>query len=126
LTPYQLDRAAVNFVFTLDQPELNFGTQARKLVRRDDPDTSHDAAKSVDTSRLEAMVYDAIKTFGETGCISDQIRDAFPNMPYSSVTARYKALMDKGMIVDTGKRKPGKSGRGQRVMRISNAICATA
>lgn len=126
MNTHQLDRAAVNFAFILDQPELNFGTHARKLVRNGDPDTSHDAAKSVDTSRLEAMVCDAIARYGEAGCISDQIRSLFPNMPYSSVTARYKALMDKGMIIDTGKRKPGASGRGQRVMRISSAVCATA
>lgn len=123
MTAHQLDQAAVNFVFMLDQPELNFGTEARKLARSNDPDTSHESAKSVDTSKLEAMVYEAICRFGEAGCISDEIRDMFPTMPYSSVTARYRALLDKGFIVDTGARKPGKSGRSQRVMRATNAIC---
>jgi hypothetical protein len=117
--------AAVAFAFSLDQPELNFGTPARKLARANDPDTSKEAAQLVDTTKLEAMVYEAICKFGEAGCISDQILDAFPSMPYSSVTARYRALLDKGMIVDTGARRPGKSGRSQRVMR-SNAVCASA
>ena len=30
-----------------------FGTHPKKLVRTDDPDTSHAAANSVDTSQLE-------------------------------------------------------------------------
>ena len=32
---------------------MNFGTDPRKLVRTNDPDTSHEAAVKVDTSRLE-------------------------------------------------------------------------
>lgn len=94
-----------------------FGTEAKKLVRRKDPDTSHQAAAKVDTTKLEQMVYEAIKSFGPSGCISDQILAMFPNYPYSSVTARYRALLDKGFIEDTGLRKPGKSGRQQRIMR---------
>jgi hypothetical protein len=34
------------------------------------------------------------------------------------VTARFKALLDKGYIVDTGLTRPGKSGRNQRVLMI--------
>lgn len=94
-----------------------FGTHAKKLVRKDDPDTSHQAAQKVDTTRLEQLVYEAIKSFGSNGCISDQILGMFPHLPYSSVTARYKALMQKGMIEDTGERRYGRSGRPQRVMR---------
>jgi hypothetical protein len=94
-----------------------FGTHPRKLARRRDPDTSHQAAGSVDTTRLEQMVYEAIKSFGRSGCISDQILSQFSTFPYSSVTARYRALMDKGLIEDTGERMPGRSGRSQRVMR---------
>lgn len=123
MTAHQLDQAAVNLAFMLDQPEFNFGTSAKKLARSNDPDTSKDAASSVDSTKLEAMVYEAISRFGEAGCISDEIRDLFPDMPYSSVTARYRALLDKGFIIDTGARKPGKSGRSQRVMKATNAIC---
>ena len=93
-----------------------FGTDPRKLVRADAPDTSIEAEESVDTSRLEGMVYEAIRKFGKTGCISDEVRALFPNYPYSSITARYRALLDKGFIVDTGHRKAGLSGRNQRIM----------
>ena len=92
-----------------------FGTPAFKLVRKEDPVTSHEAAQVVDTTKLEQMVYEAIKGFPE-GCISDQVLELFPQYPYSSITARYKSLLDKGFIEITGVRT-GKSGRKQRVMQ---------
>jgi len=87
-----------------------------KLFRKNDPQTSFLAAEKVDTSRLQQLVYEAIKGHGELGCISDEVLMKFPTMPYSSVTARYKALLDKGLIEITGTRT-GRSGRMQRVMR---------
>lgn len=96
-----------------------YGTSPHYLVRTDDPDTSHIAAGMVDTTRLEKLVYQAIKTFGLMGCISDQARAMFPLLSYSSVTARYRALLDKGLIVDTGARRRGTSSRPQRVMVAS-------
>lgn len=94
-----------------------FGTDPLFLVRTEDPDTSHASANAVDTSRLERMVCEAIAKF-PNGCISDEIRALFPNYPYSSITARYRALLDKGFIEDTGERRKGLSGKGQRVMKI--------
>jgi hypothetical protein len=94
-----------------------FGTDAHKLVRADSPDTSREAAENVDTSALEWIVYKAIRMYGERGCISDQLLAIFHTYPYSSITARYRALLDKNYIEDTGERRPGKSGRNQRVMR---------
>jgi hypothetical protein len=96
-----------------------FGTSPHKLVRRDDPVTSFESAVKVDTSKLERLVYEAIGSFGANGCISDQILEMFPTMPYSSVTARYKALHDKGLIEIIGTRR-GKSGRNQRVMKANH------
>ena len=95
--------------------EKFFGTPPFKLVRKKDPVTSHEAAQVVDTTKLEQMVYEAIKGFPE-GCISDQVLELFPQYPYSSITGRYKALLDKGFIEITGVRT-GKSGRKQRVMQ---------
>jgi hypothetical protein len=95
--------------------ERFFGTPAFKLVRNQDPVTSHQAAQAVDTTKLETMVYEAIKGFPE-GCISDDILGMFPNYPYSSITARYRALLDKGFIEVSGVKR-GRFGRNQRVMR---------
>jgi len=99
----------------LDQPQFP-ETPAYKLVRRDDPATSHDAATSIDASHMESVVLDAIWEFGVTGCISDEVLNALPHHRYSTVTARYKQLKEKGLIkVDDRKRK-GVSGRGQLIM----------
>ena len=92
-----------------------FGTPAFKLARREDPTTSHEAAQAVDTTKLETMVYEAIKSHPD-GCISDDILGMFPNYPYSSITARYRALLDKGLIEVSGVKR-GKFGRNQRIMK---------
>jgi len=94
-----------------------FGQPAFKLVRKDDPTTSHEAAQKVDSTKLESMVYEAIKRHPE-GCISDEILEMYPNYPYSSITARYKSLLDKGFIEVTGVRR-GKFGRNQRIMKAT-------
>ena len=94
-----------------------FGTDPKKLVRANSIDTSIEAAESVDTTRLEGMVYETIRKFGSTGCISDEVRALHPHYPYSSITARYRSLIDKGFIEDTGHRKVGLSGRNQRIMK---------
>jgi len=93
-----------------------FGSDPKTLVRSNDPDTSQAAAASVNSTQLEKMVYEAICTYPE-GCISDQLLDRFKGFPYSSITARYRALLDKGFIEDTGERRKGRSNKNQRVMR---------
>ena len=95
--------------------ERFFGSPAFKLVRKEDPTTSHQAAQAVDTTKLEQMVYEAIKSHPE-GCISDEILEMYPNYPYSSITARYRALLDKDLIEVTGVKR-GRFGRNQRVMK---------
>jgi hypothetical protein len=92
-----------------------FGTPAFKLARKEDPTTSHQAAQAVDTIKMEQIVYEAIKGFPE-GCISDEVLEMFPEHPYSSITARYRALLDKDLIEITGTRI-GRSGKKQRVMK---------
>ena len=98
-----------------DSMERFFGTEPFKLVRNKDPTTSHQAAQAVDTTKLEQMVYEAIKSHPE-GCISDEILEMYPNYPYSSITARYRALLDKGFIEVSGVKR-GKFGRNQRIMK---------
>ena len=99
--------------------ERFFGTPAFKLARREDPVTSHQAAQLVNSTKLEQMVYEAIKGFPD-GCISDEILEMYPNYPYSSITARYRALLDKDLIEVSGVKR-GKFGRNQRIMKAKNA-----
>lgn len=94
----------------------NFGTDPHKLHRANATDTSIEAAYAVDTTRLEEIVLTAIRRFGPGGAIQDDILRRFPQHPYSSITARFKALLDKGLIVDSGERRKGRSGRSQRIL----------
>ena len=94
-----------------------FGTPAFKLARKEDPVTSHEAAQAVDTTKIEQIVYEAIKSFPD-GCISDEILDMYPQYPYSSITARYRSLLDKGYIEIIGTRV-GRSGKKQRIMKAT-------
>ena len=98
-----------------DSMDRFFGTEAFKLVRNQDPTTSHQAAQAVDTTKLERIVYEAIQRFPE-GCISDEVLEALPDHRYSSITPRYKALLQKGFIEIVGE-KEGRSGRKQRLMK---------
>lgn len=94
-----------------------FGTFWRKLVRKDAPQTSQESAKTIDSSSLERLVYETIGLFPD-GCIQDEVLKTLPWLPYSSVTARFKALLDKGLVVDTGLTRAGRSGRQQRVLKL--------
>lgn len=98
-----------------------FGTWIGKLYRKQDPETSKEAAKSINTANLEEIVYDVINTSGTNGMISDEVREVckkkYGITAYSSVTARYKALHEKGLLAYTGETRKGHSGRAQRVMR---------
>ena len=94
--------------------EFDFETPVTRLYRREGPDTSREAAESIDPTRLERMVLDGIRELGP--CISDEVRERFGGFSYSSITARYRGLLDKGLVKLTGERRPGRSGRNQREM----------
>jgi hypothetical protein len=98
---------------------MKFGTDPRKLARRHDPSTSHEAAGHVNTARWEKRVYIAVCKHKTNGATQDQIIDMihnrFGSVPYSTVTARFKALQDKKLITYTGEKRKGKSGRLSRV-----------
>ena len=99
--------------------ESHYGaTLPHQLARNSDPSTSHEAAEKVDATALEALVLSYIKIFTIDGCISEQIEDLMwvnERVKASSVTPRYKKLLDKGLIKIEGKRK-ARSGRSQQVM----------
>lgn len=87
------------------------------LARKKDPDTSKAAARSLDPSSLEFKVLTVIKSFGHQGCISDDVVREMPMWGVQTITPRYRRLMEKGYIIDTGERRQGAAGRAQRVMR---------
>jgi predicted transcriptional regulator len=93
-----------------------FSTPPHKLYRKDDPDTSKEAAEALDVTAMESIVADAIWQFGEKGCISDEVVDALPAHRYNSITPRFKALKEKGIVIIDNSKRKGRSGRGQHVM----------
>jgi hypothetical protein len=91
-------------------------TNPIKLRRNLDPYTSHQSAEKIDANRMEKIVLGVIDSFGESGCISDQVQYALPEYRYSTITARYKALKEKGLIVTDGTAIKAESGRKQLKM----------
>lgn len=91
-------------------------TPVRALARRDSPVTSKMAATELPVTDLEVLVYEAIRDAGEYGMTQDELLQKFPHLSYSSVTARPAALKRKGMIADSGRKRPGRSGRAQAVL----------
>lgn len=88
------------------------------LARTTDPATSHEAAETNVQGVLDA-VYQVIKSFGATGCISDDVESymlRFTKMRIDTVSPRYAQLLERGMISRTGETRPGISGRNQLVM----------
>ena len=86
------------------------------LRRNLDPFTSHESANKVKANQMEKIVWEVIDSFGETGCISDQVQYALPQYGYSTITARYKALKDKGLVIVDKRVAKGESGRNQQKM----------
>jgi len=85
-------------------------------ARNTDPETSHEAAESLDTTELERIVYEVIKMF-PNGCIGDDVVRMLPQFGIQTISPRYAPLLRKGWIVDTGEKRKARSGRSQRVMK---------
>lgn len=91
-------------------------TKLRELFRRNASDTSIEAAESIDVNKLEGMVLNAIRSAGTNGMTQTELLNKFPNYSYSSITARPSALKRKGLIKDSGLRRPSANGRNQTVL----------
>ena len=94
-------------------------TPVYKLVRNEDPSTSHEAAESVNATYMEQVVYEVIEGFGPSGCISDQVLEVLSHHRYSTITARYKQLKEKGLVIVDHRKRKAISGRSQLVMWAS-------
>ena len=82
--------------------------------RRHDPETSVDAAWSVDATQLEHVVLDVVQAAGEWGATLDDIIRA-TGLDKVTVSPRLRPLVRKGFVIATNRRRPGLSGRGQIV-----------
>jgi hypothetical protein len=91
-------------------------TMKKFLYRRNASQTSVEAAENLDVTRLEEIIYRAIVDAKEHGMTQDELLTKFDSLPYSSVTARPAALKRKKLVVDSGLRRKGRTGRNQVVL----------
>lgn len=92
-----------------------FGQPSHKLARSDHPDTSKQSAKKVQSSQFEQLAYEIIKAAGQMGCIADDVQQKWNAPERTQYFSRISGLIDKGLILDTGARRKGISGRLQSV-----------
>lgn len=93
-------------------------TNGEAYARSGDPGTSHAAAESMrgaEATRMESFVLEALKLESMT---THEIA-ASSGLPYESVTPRIKPLVAKGLVVDSGERREGRSGRKSIVWRAA-------
>jgi predicted transcriptional regulator len=79
-------------------------------------DTSRDAAESMrpHVSAIEADVLRHIQLAYDDGMTCDEVEFAL-ELSHQTASARLKGLADKGLIKDSGARRPTRSGRAARV-----------
>lgn len=87
------------------------------LARRDDPETSHDAAESIDATNLIEKMYRVMERYGDRGCTSDDVGRHLPGIGVQTYSPRFRQMLDRGMIECTGEKRKGDSGRMQLVRR---------
>lgn len=90
----------------------------RARARRSDPDTSHQAAASLSSDRLRTAQSAVLACLRRHGPMTDEdlvVRyDGVPQSP-SGLRTRRDELVRRGLVVDTGDRRPTVSGRSAKV-----------
>ncbi len=77
--------------------------QEGAYARRNDPETSHEAADRVRVSRLEGICLDALLPYPK-GLEVTEISD-LTKVPDKSVSPRMRRLVEKGLVFENGRRK---------------------
>lgn len=85
-------------------------------ARNTDPQTSHEAAASVDATRLEAKVVGAIGAAADGLTITETAE--ILNISPWSISPRFKPLVRKGLIHDSGEKRVGATGRKHIVWKV--------
>lgn len=104
------------------------------LWRTTDPDTSRDAALSLDEGKMTQTMKDIFKILREQGPMIDELLiSRYNDLQYgrqlreqetfyaseSGIRTRRSQLVKLGMVEDTGKRSPTRSGKSAIVWSIS-------
>lgn len=99
-------------------------TERRKLRRNDHPDTSHAAAETCQAEQFEALALQVHVEHGPQGCTLDDLRKAFAERapPNTQFVNRRTGLHQKGLVLDTGTRRKGESGKMQAVYVATSVL----
>ena len=91
-------------------------THETGLARNSDPETSHEAAWSVDTTSLQDLVLHTLRYGGGMTAaeLSGELRK-----PLNTISPRTRQLVNRGLIKDSGERRPTPSGRKAIVWRAT-------
>ena len=89
-----------------------------------DPDTSREAARSIDGWSAADKVFWAIKERGEAGANNAElVRDLKDqNIPNNSINSTCSRLRDASYIVDSGERRVGDYGKSQIVWIVADGF----
>ena len=92
-----------------DMKQLNIfdNLNPNKLHRRNDPDTSIDAAYSVPLSQRRAFVLNLIEEAGQKGITIREMTKRFPEISPSSITSRPNELEKLELIFYAGDKRDG-------------------
>ena len=85
-------------------------------ARRGDPNTSKDAAATVNSAALEVLVVDALRSNPDAS-IQDVVE--ITGERYRSISPRFAPLRRKGVIYTSGKKKAVQTGRTVQTWRVA-------
>jgi hypothetical protein len=87
-------------------------------ARSVDPDTSKKAAASFPVAELESRVLEALRWSGK-GLTTHEL-SWFLKVDLVSVSPRMRPLVEKNLVVDSGERRRGDSGRSSIVWKVAS------
>ena len=85
-------------------PGISFGTPAADLVRHNATDTSVAAAARVNTSKWERLCYEICIQRGVYGVTNAEAAHHYVR-PVHAISGRWSALIEKGLVFDSGLRR---------------------
>ena len=104
-----------------ESPELDVAH-----ARRTDPETSHEAADSLDSDHIRASQQAVYQLFRRHGAMYDQLMvrvyERAGTIPYQSVSGlrtRRSELVTKGLLKDSGQRATLPSGRRSIIWQLT-------
>lgn len=93
---------------------------SRGMARRTDPTTSHEAAVSIaaELPELEARVLAALRRRGDEGATTHELAELL-GISLVTVSPRLRPLATKKLVVDSGVKRTGASGRRSIVWKVA-------